>query len=244
MGVFDQFEFTCRCEWGLHGLAALAPADVIIVVDVFSFTTCVDVAVSRGASIWPARPDESVPAPPGAVVAGRRGHAEYSLSPASYLTAPAGLHCVLPSPNGAALARAAAQTGAVVLAACLRNAEAVARDAASIGTTFNVCPAGERWPDDSLRFAIEDWIGAGAVLGGLPGRRSPEAAAAVAAFEQSRNDLQRALADSVSGRELIELGYARDVELASELDVSGTVPRLVGEMFASTAARKSSVAFG
>src|SRR5262245_44037954 len=189
--------------------------------------------MSRGVSICPARPGESVPAPPSAVVAGRRGHAEYSLSPASFLTAPAGLHCVLSSPNGAALARAAAQSGAVVLAACMRNAEAVAREAASIGATVNVCPAGERWPDGSLRFAIEDWIGAGAVLSGLRGRRSPEAAAAVAAFEQSRNDLRRALADSVSCRELIELGYAGDVELASELDVSVTVPRLVGEVFAA-----------
>ena len=144
MSIFDQRQFACRCDWGPHSSTALALADVIIVVDVLSFTTCLDVAVSRGVSIWPARPGESVPAPPGAVVAGRRGQAEYSLSPVSFLTAPAGLHCVLPSPNGAALARAAAQTGAVVLAACLRNAEAVARDAASIGATFNVCPAGER----------------------------------------------------------------------------------------------------
>ena len=170
MSIFDQREFACRCEWGPHGVAALAPADVIIVVDVLSFTTCVDVAVSRGVAIWPARPGESVPAPLGAIVAGRRGQAEYSLSPASFLTAPAGLHCVLPSPNGAVLARAAAQTRAVVLAACLRNAQAVAQDAASIGATFNLCPAGERWPDGSIRFAIEDWIGAGAVLRGLPGR--------------------------------------------------------------------------
>jgi 2-phosphosulfolactate phosphatase len=233
VSIFDQREFACRCEWGPQSSAALAPADVIIVVDVLSFTTCVDIAVSRGVLIWPARPGESVPAPPGAVVAGRRGQAEYSLSPASFLTAPDGLHCVLPSPNGAALARAAAQTGAMVLAACLRNAEAVARDAASIGTTFNVCPAGERWRDGSIRFAIEDWIGAGAVLRGLPGRRSPEAAAAVAAFEQSRNNLQRALSDSASGRELIALGYANDVKLSSEVDVSGTVPRLVGEVFAA-----------
>jgi 2-phosphosulfolactate phosphatase len=34
-------------------LNALAPADVIIVVDVLSFSTCVDVATSRGAVILP-----------------------------------------------------------------------------------------------------------------------------------------------------------------------------------------------
>jgi 2-phosphosulfolactate phosphatase len=232
LSIFDQREFACRCEWGSHACAALAPADVIIVVDVLSFTTCVDVAVSRGVSIWPARPGESAAAPPGAVVAGRRGLAEYSLSPASFLTAPAGLHCVLPSPNGAALARAAAQSGAVVLAACLRNAEAVAEYASTIGATFNVCPAGERWPDGSLRFAIEDWIGAGAVLRSLPGRKSPEAVSAIATFEHVREEIRHVLAGCASGRELIELGCAGDVELASEVDVSGTVPRLVGDVFA------------
>src|SRR4030095_1972998 len=35
------------------------------------------------------------------------------------------------------------------------------------------------------------------------------------------------------GRELIALGYANDVKLSSEVDVSGTVPRLVGEGFAA-----------
>ena len=69
------------------------------------------------------------------------------------------------------------------------------------------------------------------MLQGLPGRKSPEAAAAVAAFEQFRDHLREAVADSVSGHELIEQGFARDVELASEGDVSGTVPRLVGGSF-------------
>ncbi len=170
-------------------MEALALADVIIVVDVLSFSTCVDIAVGRGVAIYPAKPGEPAPAPHGAVIAGRRGQADYSLSPASFLTASAGLRCVLPSPNGAALTLAAERRRAVVLASCLRNAAAVARYAASIGATFNVCPAGERWPDGSIRFAIEDWIGAGAVLRALPGTISPEAVAAVAVFEQLRERL-------------------------------------------------------
>lgn len=233
LDVFDQRDYACRCEWGLRGLDALAPADVIIVVDVLSFTTCVDIAVSRGVAIYPATPDERTNVVPDAIVAGRRGQAEYSLSPGSFLTAPAGLRCVLPSPNGAALARAAARTNAIVLAACLRNATAVARYAVTVGTTFNVCPAGERWPDGSIRFAIEDWLGAGAVLRALPGAKSPNAVGAVAAFEHGRDDLRRALVASGSGRELIERGYARDVDLAAECDVSESVPRLIDDAFAA-----------
>jgi len=53
MSPFTQVHATCRCEWGLAGLAALAPADVTIVVDVLSFTTCVDVATARGGAILP-----------------------------------------------------------------------------------------------------------------------------------------------------------------------------------------------
>ena len=231
MSSFDQREFACRCEWGLAGVQVLAPAEVSIVVDVLSFSTCVDIALARGVGIWPGRPGEPTSAPPGAIIAGRRGHADYSLSPASFLTAPAGLTCVLPSPNGGALTLAAMKSGVTVLTACLRNATAVADCAATIGSTFNVCPAGERWPDGSIRFAVEDWIGAGAVLRALPGRKSPEASAAARAFEQFRDHVREVLAKSVSGRELIEQGFPEDVDLASEVDISATVPRLVGWSF-------------
>lgn len=121
--------------------------------------------------------------------------------------------------------------GAEVLAGCLRNAAAVARGARRIGSTFNVCPAGERWPDGSQRFALEDWLAAGAILQHLPGSKSPEAVAAVVAFEQARPNLTDLIARSSSGRELTERGFARDVELAVELDVSVQAPRYDGVAF-------------
>src|SRR5262245_48902963 len=103
MPYFDQAAAACRCEWGLAGLEALAPADVVIVVDVLSFSTCVDVAVARGVTIFPYRwrdaSAESFAASQRAELALPRGKGRYSLSPGSFQGAPAGTRCVLPSPN-------------------------------------------------------------------------------------------------------------------------------------------------
>jgi hypothetical protein len=99
---------------------------------------------------------------------------------------PPGTRLVLPSPNGAALSllagTIAAPAGAAVVAACLRNARAVAAFACHGGGSVAVIACGERWPDRSLRPAWEDLVGAGAVMADLPGRRSPETQAACDAF--------------------------------------------------------------
>jgi 2-phosphosulfolactate phosphatase len=235
MSPFDQGTSPCRCDWGVHGHDALARADVVVIVDVLSFSTCVDVAVGRGVAIFPyAWKDASALAfaeQHGAELAGTRREGRYSLSPASFLNASRGVRCVLPSPNGSELALRAAATRSVVLAGCLRNASAVAKAALRLGATFNVCPAGERWPDGSLRPAIEDWLAAGAILRRLPGARSPEAAAAVAAFEQAQPALSDVIAQSGSGRELIARGFNQDVELAATFDISAHVPQYVGSAF-------------
>ena len=232
---FSQEAWACRCEWGLGGAAALAPADVTIVVDVFSFTTCVDVAASRGVSILPYAWNDASAAEfaqaQQAELAGRRRKAKYSLAPESYLEAPEGLRCVLPSPNGAQVTLEAARTARVLLAGSLRNARAAAEAAQQWGKTFNVIPAGERWLDGSLRPALEDWIGAGAILRWLPGQRSPEAESAVALFERHRDQLVETLDQCGSGRELDGRGHHRDKLIAGELDVSACVPRFDGTAF-------------
>ncbi len=86
-------------EWGPAGAATLAQTcDVLVLVDVLSFTTCVSIACGRGASVWPHRwRDDSAAvraAELDAVVAGPRGSA-VSLSPLSVLTLPTGARLVL-----------------------------------------------------------------------------------------------------------------------------------------------------
>ena len=226
---FTQQAYHVRCEWGVAGVRALAPSvDVVVLVDVLSFSTCVDVAVSREAIVYPfAWKDERAAefaAQVDGTLAGPRSRTHFSLSPMSMQSAASRQRIVLPSPNGAALS---GLTGATpTLTGCFRNAAAVAHRARSFGPRIGVVPAGERWPDDTLRPALEDWLGAGAILAHLDGVLSPEAHAARTAFETHRATLGEVVAACASGRELIGRGWERDVQIATELEVSATAPLL------------------
>ncbi len=222
------------CEWGLQGLRASARGRVVVIVDVLSFSTATTIAVSRGATILPCEwNDERASAmakAEGAEVASKRGKGRFSLAPASMRDVPRGMRLVLPSPNGSTLGFAAREIDATaIVIGCLRNAAAVASWAAD--RPVAVIAAGEKWPDGSFRFAIEDWLGAGAIVHHLSGSRSDDAEAAAAAFISMRPRLRDVLAVSRSGVELIEQGYPDDVELASELDADGAVPLLAGNAF-------------
>jgi 2-phosphosulfolactate phosphatase len=234
--TLDQAEFQVRCEWGLPGLRELgAVSDIVVIVDVLSFTTAIDIATSRGGVVFPyplvGEQAADYAASLGAKLASADRANGYSLSPATLRNLPAGYRLVLPSANGAALSFAA--DGPVVLAACLRNAKAVAQSAAGLGSTVAVIPAGEMWSTGELRPSLEDWIGAGAVIDACEGTRSPEASHAAAAFRYFRDDLSQALRNSGSGKELIERGFGLDVELAAELNISRNVPRLFDGAFVS-----------
>ena len=91
-----------------------------------------------------------------------------------------------------------------------------------------VIPAGEQWPDGSLRPAIEDLLGAGAVVHHLALPCSPEAEVACGAFRAAGNDLARLVRASVSGRELADRGFSGDVDLAVQRETSRCVPLLAG----------------
>jgi 2-phosphosulfolactate phosphatase len=252
--MWDQDGYGVRVEWGPAGARRLAPhVACLVVVDVLSFTTAASVAVEAGTTVYPyAWRDETAAAYADTVGArlavGRTAttaESPWSLSPAALRVAPFTSRLVLPSPNGSAIAAAAQDAPATaVVAGCLRNATAIARwlTAAGYGTAERpvaVIAAGERWPGGSLRPALEDLLGAGAIVSalgmlGAPGdaQLSPEAAAARAAAD-AVDDLEAALRDCASGRELIAHGFPADVAIAAERDRSDAVPVLTGGAFSA-----------
>jgi 2-phosphosulfolactate phosphatase len=230
MDYASQSSYEVRLEWGAHALQTVATnADVVVVVDVLSFSTCVDIACARGAAVLPfTYKDDRARAyarERQAELAVSRSESGFSLSPASLLSIERGTRLVLPSPNGATVSLQA--RAPVVLAGSFRNYGAVAAFAAAQPGAVLVVAAGERWADGSLRPAIEDLLCAGAIVDGLRRSRSPEAMVAAAAFNGVRDKLVDVVGKCASAVELRERGFAADVELALDFNVSRCVPRLV-----------------
>jgi 2-phosphosulfolactate phosphatase len=228
-----------RLEWGPTGAAALAAeCDVAVVVDVLTFSTTVSVAADRGVAVRPYRwadaSAESDARRLEATLAVTRSVAtpgDVSLSPETFRTAGGLTRVVLPSPNGSTICAILADAGAEVVVAGLRNRRAVAAHLRERGGRVLVVPAGERWPDDSLRPAIEDLWGAGGVVAAVIEAdpdvgASEEARAAAAAYRLVERRIAAALAACPSGRELTGWGYPTDVTIAAELDTSVAVPVL------------------
>ncbi|MFK4687801.1 2-phosphosulfolactate phosphatase [Streptomyces pristinaespiralis] len=250
---FTQAGHGVRFEWGPVGASLLAEeVACLVVVDVLSFTTSVTVAVESGTRVFPHRWRDETAAVfadhvGAALAVGRSAATEaspWSLSPAALRRARATPRLVLPSPNGSTIAAAA--EGSTVVAGCLRNATAVGRWVAGQGygtveRPVVVIASGEHWPDGSLRPALEDLLGAGAVIAALRrygrDRLAPEATAAAAAYE-GVGDVAATVTNCASGRELVNAGYADDVAVATEPDACEVVPVLVDGAFADAQAAR------
>lgn len=188
---FDQSTYQVRLDWGTAGLARLAPADIVVVVDVLRFSSTVIDAVTAGTEV---------------VLSETEGW----------------------SRNGAAVA-AAASPDAIVLVGGIRNATAVARAVQTVQerrqarTSVAVIAAGEADAAGVLRFAVEDQLGAGAIVLALSDRgidhTSPDAAVAAEGFRALRGALRHMIGASGSGREL-----ADGVASTARIEASGLTP--------------------
>ncbi|WP_248925207.1 2-phosphosulfolactate phosphatase [Paenibacillus hamazuiensis] len=241
---YGQTSYDCRVEWGPRGAREAAErGDITVIVDVLSFSSTVVTALSCGADIFPFPPsscgeDREYAQKLGAeLMVGRAEGSRTgrpSLSPVTFGPLHAGKKYVLCSLNGAVCTWTASKVPSL-LVGCLLNASRVAAAAEAIraqtGAAITVIPCGERWSDalegeDGLRPALEDYLGAGAVLAGLRGTQSPEAEVCAGAFRQARHDLPRLLRECGSGRELGERGFADDVAHSCRLDALPVVPVL------------------
>ncbi|GAB3393007.1 hypothetical protein GCM10027568_21270 [Humibacter soli] len=243
-----QQNYEVRFDWGRDGLRGIAPtAGVIVVVDAISFTTTVEMGVALGLEVQPydgVRHEAEAADAAGdfgdARLAGRRGAPGVSLSPSSMTeqnVAEFGARrAVVPSLNGSRLTALAETYGVPVVAASLRNRMAVARWILDYQTRIGqramvaVVAAGEVRTDESVRFAVEDLLTAGAVIDALGkvgiDACSPEAAAACAAYTGLARGIRHMFTASVSGVELAQDDQRADVEVAYQTDVSATVPVL------------------
>ncbi len=186
-----QDGFDVRFEWGGTGTSEVGRSTrAVVVVDVLRFTTAVEAAVAAGVVVYPYRwQDDSArefSRSVGGTLADGSDASGPSLSPLRLHMLPAGSIVVLPSPNGSTCATVADEAGAIVFAACLRNAAAVADQLCGLDRPIAVIACGERWQNGSLRPCLEDLLGAGAVLARLEGTRSPEAEIAVGAWRAAQ----------------------------------------------------------
>ncbi|GCE27452.1 hypothetical protein KDA_29360 [Dictyobacter alpinus] len=238
--------YRCTLSWGRHGvLQAAQRGDVVVIVDVLSFSTATAIAIQQGAFIYPCAYNEDptiLATRIGAEVAVMRNEVphkgRFSLSPPTFLQIEPGTRVVVASPNGATCSRYAQQID-FLFAGSLLNAQAVASAVAEImerhKLNVTVVACGERWrpatEDGELRVALEDFLGAGAILSALPYRQSPDAQVCTNAFIHSQDRLAELLWDCDSGQELYEKGFAEDVRLAARLNQYHTAPIMNGDHF-------------
>lgn len=193
---FDQSTYQVRLDWGLAGLERLAESDVVVIVDVLHFSTRVADAVADGAAVD---------------LAEAGAWSSDSVAPAIAVTA--------------------AASGATVLVGGIRNATAVARAIQAVQeqrqarTSIALIATGERDASHDVRFAVEDQLGAGAIIAALTDlgidHTAPDAAVAAEGFRALRRALGHLLSASGSGQDAAD---AASVAAAAKLDAITAVP--------------------
>jgi 2-phosphosulfolactate phosphatase len=193
---FDQSTYQVRLDWGLAGLERLAETDVVVIVDVLHFSSRVADAVAVGAAVD---------------LAEAGAWSSDSVAPAIAVTA--------------------AASGSTVLVGGIRNASAVARAVQAIQeqrqarTSVALIATGERDASNDVRFAVEDQLGAGAIIAALTDlgidHTAPDAAVAAEGFRALRRALGHLLSASGSGQDAADAEF---VAAASKLDAITAVP--------------------
>ncbi|MFZ5981095.1 MAG: 2-phosphosulfolactate phosphatase [Candidatus Zixiibacteriota bacterium] len=235
-------------DWGPEGLRySLRNGDIAIIVDTLRFSSTAVIAVSLGFTVYPVSSEKrgrTLAAAEKAELAGQPGRARFSLSPGSFLENRnyPNKKVVLVSPNGARCSELVGDrhTG---LIGCFLNARAVAAAADKIAArthqNITLIAAGEQRAvmendlvsyvrESSERvFAVEDYLGCGAVISYLQQDLTPDAQVCRGAFESARENLSKLLTDCLSGRWLVQKNMKNDLEHLARLNYYEIVPAII-----------------
>lgn len=210
---FDQSPYQVRFDWGVAGLRRLAPADIVVVVDVLRFSSTVTDAVASGRTV--SLTDAAGWSRNGAAVAGAAGEATVLIGALR---------------NASAVARA-------VLEIQTRRQQ---RTSVAVIAAGELTDAGDLRFAVEDQLGAGSIIAALSDLGA--DHTSPEAAAACESARGLRRAMRHLLTASGSGRELAD-GVAAtakmeaagivptEVAAAAEVDATDVVPMLEGEAF-------------
>lgn len=237
MNIRTNLEFTAK------GLAkAVQRNDVIIVIDVLRCCSTIVTALANAADgVIPTRTvreaRELHKMNPEFILAGeRRGIKpkgfDLGNSPLEFSHPRVkGKRVILTTTSGTK-AIVSAKNAKHVLVGCFLNARAVAKAAFKIATReengLSLISVGA-----TGRFSLEDFICAGAIAYELPAdhvEHSDGALAALLAFQQARESLNKVIKSSNHARHLKSLGFEEDVGFCCRLNVFEIVPLLMGEL--------------
>jgi 2-phosphosulfolactate phosphatase len=198
--------------------------DVSIMVDVLRASTTITVALDKFQQVIPVVDHQEaiqVASKLGAIIAGeRRGatldgfHAGNSPIEIQNFE---GETLVLTTSNGT---RIMENMDSKVLVGCFTNAKAVAHAAQQIAKNhIEIVMAGVEG-----RFAIEDFLGAGAIISHLQNQEVDEFAQSAALAVENISKAEQAILNSRSSRRLNQLGFEEDVKFCLKRDTSNNVP--------------------
>ena len=214
--------------------------DIIVVVDILSFSSAVATAIEHNGIIHPCPMTTDTVALArsidGEAAVARRdvpARGRFSLSPPTFENIEKGQRVVLASPNGAACA-SSAREGSTVFIGSFLNCDAVAGVVSKLlensDLRVTVIACGEREKDgtssDCFRPAIEDYLGAGSIISALDYSLSPEADVCCRTFNRCHVLLNDLLWGCESGLELQEMGFGNDIRFCSRSNIYNSVPVL------------------
>jgi 2-phosphosulfolactate phosphatase len=115
---------------------------------------------------------------------------------------------------------------------CILNAHAVAKFVSKLALKEKKDISMVCCGFQAREFALEDFLGAGAIISQIHKRgleKSDEAIIASLAFENLANSLSKVLSETKSGRRLKETGQSKDIDFCSQLNKFNGVPIFDGK---------------